>query len=179
MKRFTLVLSFCLFAICVANILGQSNAGKAKAQFTLQIHTAQDTYKSGDGILVLVDLANISQQNFNECREVGDAWFNMDVRGESGPAEQTEKLKRILHPPPPNPDDISSMTGSEICDSLEPGKAGQEEVPVSMYFRMKKPGKYSITFSKGTNPGQPNNIVVKSNTITITVVAPEPADAPQ
>jgi hypothetical protein len=44
---------------------------------------------------------------------------------------------------------------------------------------MKKPGKYSITFSKGTNPGQPNNIVVKSNTITITVVAPEPADAPQ
>jgi len=175
MKKLMLFASFCLLATCVVRISGQSNSGKAMPQFALHIHTAQNTYKSGDGIIVLVNLANISQENLNECRGVGDAWFKMDVREEKGPAEQTDELKRILHPLPPNPDDISSMTGSEVCNSLEPGHTGHEEVPVSMYFRMTKPGEYKITFSKDTNPGQLNNIVVKSNTITITVVAADTA----
>jgi hypothetical protein len=99
----------------------------------------------------------------------------MDVRDEDGPAEQTERLKRILHPPPPNPDDISSMTGSDMSDSLKPGQTGQVEIPLTVYFRMKKPGKYRITFSKGTDPGQQDNIEVNSNTITITVVKPDPS----
>ena len=65
--------------------------------------------------------------------------------------------------------------------TIMPGKTRVFEVPLSAFFDLSTPGKYEITFSRGTDSrgayGRgPDNVDVKSNTITITVL---PAGSPQ
>ena len=65
------------------------------------------------------------------------------------------------------------VTISPYTGTLNPGKIQDFEVLLSEIYDLSAPGKYEITFSRGTDPGRPDNVDVKSNTITITVLPAE------
>jgi len=167
MKRIILAALLGLLAITTGSVSAQTRTTKT-SPYTLRIHAEKDTYKSGDGILVIVDKTNVSgkTQNLSQSGTPG-SWYRMDVRSESGPAEQTEDLKEILHPAAVGP--LVDVNNATIAYSLKPGQTAHQNIPLTMYFVMTRPGKYKVTLSEGTDPGQPDNVEVKSNTITITV----------
>ncbi len=65
-----------------------------------------------------------------------------------------------------------AFDGSVGFWTIQPGHAQTFHVELSLYFDFGTPGKYEITFSRGTDPGQPDNVDVKSNTVTLTVLPP-------
>jgi hypothetical protein len=86
------------------------------------------------------------------------------------PAPITEVYRRILST---KDKPFVSFDGSIALSTIEPGRTHTFYMPLTRFFDLSAPGKYKVTFSRGTDPGQPDNVNVKSNTITITVLPAE------
>ncbi|HTW45929.1 MAG TPA: hypothetical protein VMD58_10315 [Acidobacteriaceae bacterium] len=98
-------------------------------------------------------------------------WYKMDVILDGSPAPFTKLYTRLHEKRDPN----APVIFDSFLGTLKPGQSQNFSVTVSDYFDFSTPGHYEITFSRGTDPGQPDNAVVQSNTITITVI---PANTP-
>jgi hypothetical protein len=154
------------------------SVSKHEPDFSLTISTDKSTITAQDnpGVLVDVKEKNISDHIVNIGREGGpERWYRMTVLLDGSPAKLTAEGKESLLPKPYNPN--VPLVGSVFFGTLKPGKTRDFEVPLSLYFDFSTPGDYEITFARGTDPGQPDNVEVKSNTITVTVVAPENSPA--
>ncbi len=149
-------------------------ARKHAQDFKLKISTNAKVVKAQKDmdIPVSVEEKNISSHPVDAGRdnEPGD-WYNMEVLCDGKPAPITPKYKQILSPP--LEDASHPLEDSVAFWTIQPGRAQTFHVEVSLYFDFSTPGKYEITFSRGTDPGQPDNIDVRSNTVTITVVPQE------
>ena len=53
---------------------------------------------------------------------------------------------------------------------LDPGESKTFHIVLTDYFDMSQPGYYEISFSRGTDQGMADNVEVKSNTLTVTVL---------
>jgi hypothetical protein len=171
-KRVVLLigLMFVSYGVCS----GQAAPVKPAAIFTLQIHAEHDTYKSGDVILVRVNKKNITKKLINCTISDDPDMYLMDVMYEGSSADETDLLKEALRPP--RPGEIGGYMGSAEAAFCPPGKIIERNMLLTRYFKMAKPGRYTITFSEQTFPGEPQkNVLVRSNTITVTVL---PADNP-
>jgi hypothetical protein len=174
------------FAILLAGLtlVGSGNAapptGKHKPDFTLTISTEDATVKAQRDleISVSVEEKNITRHSIEAGRTGNPGeWYGMSVMLDGHPAPIKELYREIITPKKRDPN--AHVTISGAVWTIKPGKSMTFEVPLTAYFDISAPGKYEITFTRGTNPGQPNNVDVKSNTITITVLADDPPSAQQ
>jgi uncharacterized membrane protein len=98
----------------------------------------------------------------------------MNVLLDGHPAPITEMYRRFLAPKKQDSDVPFVYSGSGAVETINPGESRTFEITLNAFFDMSAPGKYEITFSSGTDPQQrPDDVEVKSNTITITVLPPE------
>jgi hypothetical protein len=169
-----------LFVLFVAALIfvGSSSAtpptGKHKPDYALTISTEDETVKSQKGMEVSVSVQekNISRHAVNAGRPSHPGeWYTMSVMLDGHPGPITELYREILAPKKYDPDVIPTAGG--FAYTIKPGESLTFEVPLTAFFDLTAPGKYEITFSRGTDPGRPDNVNVKSNTITITVLPAE------
>lgn len=158
------------FSFLQLGTLGQRNDAQRLQEFTLHIHTDQNTYTSGSVIFVKVDKVNLTRKPIN-CSISGPPglWYKMDVQLGGIQTDETKELRELLAAQ--SGSDGFSKVVSEIADVCKPGKVVHYSVPVSSYYQMKKPGEYKVTFWEERVPHDPDNGVrVKSNTISIIVL---------
>jgi hypothetical protein len=148
---------------------------KHSADFTLTLSAPQETVQATRRpayVEVTVRERNISGHMINIGRPLNpDAWYKMSVFRDGNPAPLTEFYRQRIAPRKNEP--TVSETMDSLLGTLKPDHTQDFRVTLSRYFDMTSPGKYEITFVRGTNPGQPDNVDVTSNTIIITVL---PAD---
>jgi len=170
-----LLLIFVASAVVAASSFGQTE----KPPFTLTIKANKPTEVAGSQVFVWVNMTNISDRPV-DCTEVEEdgtlVSYDYDVRDEN--AKPVDLWDKSL------PYSGRGHTGKtwDKC-SLGPGESRNIELIVSFRYDFSKPGKYVVQISrrasldsKGFRTGE----WVKSNAITITVVAPTPpGDAPQ
>ena len=146
-------------------------ARKHAQDFKLKISTNAKVVKAQKDmdIPVSVEEKNISSHPVDAGRdnEPGD-WYKMVVLFDGKPASITPKYQQILSPP--KEDASHPLEFSGALWTIQPGHAQTFHVELSFYFDFGTPGKYEVTFSRGTDPGQPDDVDVTSNTIMITVV---------
>jgi hypothetical protein len=148
---------------------------KHAPDFNLKISTDAKVVKAQKDmdIPVSVEEKNISSYPVDAGRsnEPGE-WYKMVVLCDGKPAPTTPKYQQILSPR--KEDANHPLQDSVAFWTIQPGHAQTFHVELSLYFDFSSPGKYEVTFSRGTDPGQPDDVDVRSNTISITVV---PLDA--
>ncbi|MGB0066167.1 MAG: hypothetical protein WBP85_17120 [Terracidiphilus sp.] len=182
MNKASFAIFFAVFSVLWANY-AFAQAAKHKPDFKLTISTEDRTLVAQKDmeIPITVEEKNISNHPINTGKsdEVGD-WYKMVVLLDGNPAPITERYRRILTPSKNAQRSLNDLSvpssGSGSSWTIEPGETATFEVPLTAFFDLSTPGKYKITFSRATDRGQPDNVDVKSNTITVTVL---PSDSAQ
>ncbi len=163
------------------NPAGSSNVAhqtrKPKPDFTLTISTEDKTVKAQKDMDIFVSIKekNISRHIVNATKPQDPGkWYTMRVLLDGHPAPITQRYREILDPKPVKVGPNVMEAGSDgFPFTINPGKSKTFEITLDAFFDLNTPGKYEITFSRGTDSGQPYNVDVKSNTITITVLPPD------
>jgi len=95
-------------------------------------------------------------------------YYVIDVRDEEGsPVPETELMRELRDP-------NHRGFGSGMLFQYKPGESWKEELMVTLYYEMSRPGKYTIQVERKL-PKELGIGTVKSNIITITIL---PAEAP-
>lgn len=117
---------------------------------------------------VLVDLANHSHKIVSSMSIDYPPYYVIDVRDEEGsPVPETELMRELRDP-------NHRGFGSGMLFQYKPGESWKEELMVTLYYEMSRPGKYTIQVERKL-PKELGIGTVKSNIITITIL---PAEAP-
>jgi hypothetical protein len=150
-----------------------AQAAKHEPDFTLTISTDDQTVVSQKDMEVSVNVeeGNISNHPINAGRpnEPG-TWYKMIVLRDGSPAPMTERYRKLVTPEKEDPNVPETADGA--LWTIKPGQTQMFEVPLAAFFDLSAPGEYKITFSRGTDPGQPDSVDVESNTITVTILPP-------
>ncbi len=155
-----------------------ATATTPRTGFTLTISMKQPTAQVGEIGPVIVREKNITDHLIDNTRSGAGPcfWYKMDVIREGVQVPKTKDM--ILRETPPKGVHADYAV---FMSTLNPGDEDQFSVPVSECYQMTEPGDYQITFTwERVALDNPNKLIqTKSNTITVTVVAPEPpADQP-
>jgi hypothetical protein len=161
MKTLCVSILICTSLMVLAPAFGQV----AKSPYSITISTDKPTVAAGSNVFIKVKLTNISNEVV-DCSTYDlaggtDRYYQFDVRDENGAPVKKRDLS-LYHD--------GSWRGK--CD-LEPGKSMESEKLVSWLHDFSKPGKYLIQISRRFSD-DPNPQYAKSNTITITVLPPDP-----
>jgi hypothetical protein len=163
--------------LVVLTVVGRGYAqsvSKHEADFSLTISTGEESVKLQRGripiVVVIAEETNISSHtiHFGRSSDPGEC-FKMSVLLDGHPAPVTERYRKLITPIEHGPTDVIMMSTFDV--KLNPGQSTIFKIPLTAYFNLGSPGRYDISFIDGTDPGQPDNVEVKSNTITITVLA--------
>jgi hypothetical protein len=143
---------------------------QAPQQPTITIESKNPTVESGLPIPLHIVLKNTAERQFTVFKSVGGArgeqYYLISVTGPDGsPAALTEYGAAAQKY-------VGMVAGSRIMKHLAPGEETDEYVMISHMFDMGATGTYVIQVSRAS-PLDPA-IILKSNTLTITVL---PADA--
>jgi hypothetical protein len=146
-------------------------AKKHMPDFRLTISTEGRTFAAQKDMEIQVTVVetNISNHMVNAGGESDPGrWYTMSVSLNGNPAPISQRYREIVTPKKYDPNVL--LTGDGAFWEIKPRGSLKFEVPLAAFFDLSAPGSYEITFSRGTDPGQPDNIEVRSNTIKITVV---------
>jgi hypothetical protein len=148
-------------------------------KFSLAIKAEKSEVVLGSDVAIRITITNISEETLTLSAgyhgNLPDG-YQYEVRDEQGTlnARVGKRYHKLL-----NGETVqlpSRLSGSSRMGGLQPGKSIEDSATVSDVYQFNSPGKYTIQASRKL-PGKP---VVRSNIITITVVAAEtPASAPQ
>lgn len=141
-------------------ILAQANP--SKPTFSLSISAPNTEIALGGEVSIKIRQTNLSDQTIDCSAHVGSGVnysFGYDVRDQHGTA-----AAKVVRPHP----DLSATYNFRPCD-LRPGQSKTADTLLSRIYQFKEPGEYTIQVSR-PDTGNPGGGVVKSNTITITVL---------
>lgn len=147
-----------------------TKAQDAKPSFTLALSAKTYEFRAGSEASIVIIQKNTSGQTI-DCSFQGYGGVNhkyhYDVRDEDGKlAEKAVRPNMELEPEDYHP-----------CN-LPPGETSSQEITLSRVYKLDRPGKYTVQvfrFDPGLTDEEGNPLKVLSNTITITVVAADPA----
>lgn len=167
------IISFVIIATAaVSNSFAQ--AGSDGHPFTITISADHGIIRVGDEARVHVVLTNISDQDLVVRRSVdpysAEQHYTIRVRDkDQKDAPETEYGRRAMQ---------RQLIGSDSAKILKPGEKLEEDTVLSRVFGLTSPGEYGVQFLRPVSDN-PKAEVVKSNTITITVVPRDSSDAKQ
>lgn len=157
MRAFCILLLFCAASACVGAAFGQT----ARVPFSITISTDKPVVEAGSRVYIRVKITNTSDQPV-DCTSAYtnglDRGLDYDVRNEDG----VSLLKPDIHPE-------HYPMSLQDC-SLEAGKSKEIESRLNWLYDLSSPGKYSVSVSRRISDDGKSGMV-KSNTITITIVA--------
>lgn len=161
------VYAFALLFPLAAVAAGAANQG---GPLTLTLAAPKRTLKAGQPLVLRVKVTNTSNQAVNTPITLGDPGLASDVYRIHVLDEQGQPASSWVPPPPPK-GGIVIRAGTMPGRELEPGGTLVDEVNISHVYDLTRPGKYRISIAEPyyRGPGLPNGLV-KSNTITVTVV---------
>ena len=157
MRASLATLAFIL-AISVAVLDSAQVANTQQPWIKIAISTSQSVVKSGSAVVIKITKTNTTDHNLFYGVGVG-SFTDLDVRNSEGKFVPETPYGQKIH------DKGHWSGGSVFSVPLEPGKARKEEVELSKEYDLSRPGEYTIQ-ARETDP---QGIVVKSNTITVTV----------
>jgi hypothetical protein len=165
----SLMLAFLMPSLFVLSLAAQANPEKPK--FTVTIRAGNPEIVAGSNVEIWITTTNISEtlipMQFGEHGNLPDG-FRYDIRDEQG-AEVAKTAHNDIRP--------SRGPGSNRPGQLAPGSSTESRARISDVYPLDRPGKYTIkVWRRAANvldDSESNRVY--SNTITITVVAPEPA----
>jgi hypothetical protein len=145
--------------------------------FSLAASAVPDVVQAGAPVKVTVITTNISSQQIdfyvNTSERAGWA-YGVDVRDENGNTPPDTKLGRTFkYQKSPNVGPGTFLTMNGAFSSIQPGAATSDLIDVSTLYDFSLPGKYSIQMQRFGD----HDVLVKSNTITVTIV-PSPNAQP-
>lgn len=162
--------AFAFLLILTISSGGKGEPARARAQadlepFTIVIAAERAEVPLGQPVELSVELKNTSASDMNGTSSYNRGiliGYHYHVRRIDGGA--TRQLQ--AHYPTP-------LVGSDITGTLKPGESGGGKSDLSELFDLTA-GKYSVQLSRDVRDasGHPTGGVVKSNTITITIVPP-------
>lgn len=135
--------------------------------FKISISTAQDTYKSGDEIKLLIEITNTSDHAMTIGRAIDKtsaeiAGFSVDVVDDQGNAASETRYRRALRGADPS----APLVWSSVLISLPAGQTFKDAMIVNKFYDLRKGGTFKIQVQR---TDLPSKIVVKSNVLTVTV----------
>jgi hypothetical protein len=166
------LLLFCLLAGSAIPVTAQCAPSDISSQtLTVAVEPVSEMVKVGAPVLVRAVLTNTSSKDIVLWRERG-AEYHVDVRDEEGNLAPDTKLGFYknghvnLSTIDPAKLDLHYLSGSGVCFVLKPGVSLHDEVNVSRFYNMAKPGIYAVRVSTG---GASAKQTVTSAVVTITV----------
>jgi hypothetical protein len=155
------VVGVLLAASCVLSVFGQMRT--ALAPFTITISADPPVVKAGHDGLIEVTVTNTSKRRLLIQERNPATDYEFDVRDERGNAVPETDLGRKLKEPPTIP-----MNSRNSGIYLRPNESTKETFALSDLYDLSHRGEYTIQVSRAVS-NKPQDGVVKSNTITVTV----------
>jgi len=134
-----------------------------QSPLSIAISTPQSTLKVGSEVRIEVTLTNASSRRvlIQERNPATD--YEIDVRDERGtPVPETDLGRKLKEPP------VIPMNSRNFGKYLRPNESTKETIPLSDLYSLSHAGQYTIQVSRLMS-NKPKDVVVKSNTITVTV----------
>jgi hypothetical protein len=151
--------AIALMPVCI------SAAADKSQPFTVAISASQETVKIGEEIRVHVVLTNVSSEPLFVRRSPNPAEAEMHYtvlfRDKNGKDASETKYGRAVRK-------HELVIVSDAAIVLDPGQKLEEDTDLHKLFEITSPGEYEVEFSRHVDD-DPNNEIVKSNRITITV----------
>jgi hypothetical protein len=169
MRRLGSFLVMMVFVIFAAVATSQTT-GNSEPGFTLSISVFHRGGMPPNTHLLDVKTTNTSNVRSCETVRPNHSWkFNISVLLDGIPLEEKEGIQKIRKEGIPR-----GYGGFVQLWCTKPGESALEELNVTDFYDMSKPGTYEITVSRETDPDHPDkSVTVKSNTLTIVVPQPE------
>jgi hypothetical protein len=162
MVQFVKVLTFAILAPLASASIIFAQANPVKPTFSLTISAPNTEVTLGGEVSIEIRQTNLSEQTIDCSAQVDSGVnynFKYDVRDQHGTA--AAKVVRA-HP------ELGPAASYQGCN-LPPGKSHTSGSLLSRIYQFNQPGEYTIQVSR-PDTGNPGGGIVKSNTITITVL---------
>ncbi len=130
-----------------------------QAPFSVTLTTEKPVVKAGEEVWVRIQLTNKSKRDVN-CTSADVGPVNLSYQYDVHDSAGNPVKKVIAHP--------ELIPGHFRFCNLKPGESITNDNRVSWLYDMTRPGKYVIQVSRVISDNE-KSVVVKSNTITITV----------
>lgn len=161
-QSFICAISLVLFAV--------SLSAANRQLFSLSLATPKRPLKAGTELRLLVNVTNTSSRTISFITSPGEVpedglLYEINVRDEHNHSAPPSAYLRTMDKR------VSTFGGSFTAHALKPGESFVDEVTVTLFYELSRPGKYTISVSRPFPPRQ--NLgkgKVTSNTITVTVV---------
>lgn len=160
MKRYShlgaviLTLILLLFSISVV-------AAQVK-DFALTLRGPTGTLKSGSQIRLRITVTNHSGHDLTFARSGGqedDLRYDIEVRDATGRNVSSTDYLGALR------EDRAIIMDSTVAFTLKPGNSFVDEIEITRFYKMNRPGKYKLRVTRTTS-----EVTARSNIVTITVV---------
>jgi hypothetical protein len=165
MKR-TIYILGCAIAL---NSVAMLSVSAARDPFRLTITAPDKPLKAGAELRLLVTVTNTSSHSISLITSPGpvpeDAFrYEMAVRDEEGRSAPPSAYLRSKD------EHVPVYYGSRFARTLKPGESFIDQITVTNFYDLSRPGKYAISVARALEPWQ--NLgkgTIKSNTVTVTV----------
>jgi hypothetical protein len=154
-----------LFLVTTLVVGVPASAQPPQPPFSITIRAEKPDIKAGTEVFIKVRMKNVSDHEVDCTRVPTNGWdgaYQYDLRDIRGNLAERKLLV-------PNHPEIKESSSIWPC-ILKPGESTNDDHIISRLYDMSHPGKYLIQVSRLISGGHKEDGVVKSNTITITVV---------
>ena len=163
----------CAVALLPLAALAARSPGQ-KAPITLCLEAPKQPLKAGERLLLRVKITNTSDHEVPVGIMAGKA-LPMEFIYQVYVRDQHGRVAPLQPPPPPPPKRKGYVVLGGAASiggvGLNPGQSVADRVNVTHYYDLSRPGKYKIWIAEPYYRGpHVKNGLVKSNTITVTVV---------
>lgn len=140
--------------------------------FSVGISAAQDVVRSGSAVTVRSVVTNISNQKIWIVSLGEDVEYDVwDSRGfpvrRANPRVERTKLQLQVDKHGEHVIVPYNATPHGVWFAVQPGQTVEDDLVISEFYDLTRPGKYTI---QALRPDPQSHAVVKSNTITLTVI---------
>jgi hypothetical protein len=159
------------FLFSFSTLVLATGVSASQSPFSLKIAEPTGPQKSGSELRLRITVTNTSDREITFITTPGqvpedDFQYELMVRDERGQSAPPSAFMRTRDPRLP------MYSGSRIGKSVRPSESFVDEVNVTRFFDLSRPGKYTISVARPNPPRQNlGDGKVQSNSVTVTVVA--------
>jgi len=168
MRTLLVVISTCILAAASSVAVALAE----EPEVSLKLSVAQSTVKAGAEVKLKIVLTNLTGHEIEIGRFLAydgpELEYSFDLRDSQDRKVPLTRYGRALNGTPDKGDernDCGDCAG--FSEGVGPHETTYDEVVVSKIYDLGKPGKYTIQVSRFQGNG--SHMIVKSNTITLTV----------
>lgn len=171
--RFGLILDLVVAAVLMAGAI----ANAQDSPVTLKINPSHDGVIADGGvqkfsapIYLVAELENRSSSVLSSSQWDYEEYYTFEVLDEQGrPVPEKERMRNLRDSLKPG----GRRSGHGLISEIKPGERWKEQLIFSEYYDTSRPGTYTVQLERKL-PEELGKGTVKSNSITITVLPPDP-----